>query len=121
MTGAVDRVAALSGCKAASGSGDLICHLWRHAGDPTSSHWDADRNLWWQTDDEHVAMVAANREAAEAHDTAQHARIAELEQLAAGILASYHRGSDGYRGRVGQVQIAKWNATLRGHSGGAPR
>lgn len=42
------------------------------------------------------------------------ARVAELEQLAAQMLASYHQGSDGYRGRVGQVQIARWRKTLAG-------
>ena len=44
-------------------------------------------------------------------------RIAELEQLATDILASYHQASDGYRGRVGQMQIAKWQARLAGDNG----
>jgi hypothetical protein len=42
------------------------------------------------------------------------ARIAELEQLAGEVLGSYYQTSDGYRGRVGQVQIARWQATLNG-------
>lgn len=41
-------------------------------------------------------------------------RINALEQLAGDVIASYHRGSDGYRGRVGQVQIARWQAVIDG-------
>lgn len=41
-----------------------------------------------------------------------HERIRQLEELAAEILASYHQGSDGYRGRVGQVQIKRWQTRL---------
>lgn len=40
------------------------------------------------------------------------ARIAELEQLAAEILASFSRTEGGHRARVGQVQIQKWHARL---------
>lgn len=43
-------------------------------------------------------------------------RIAELEQLATEVIASYHQASDGYRGRVGQVQIAKWQTRLAGEA-----
>lgn len=47
-------------------------------------------------------------------------RMRQLEQLAGELLGSYHKGSDGYRGRVGQVQIARWQAVLtppqEGHS-----
>jgi hypothetical protein len=46
------------------------------------------------------------------HDTA--GRIHELEQLAADILATYTKGQDGYRGRVGQMQIQRWQTTLKG-------
>lgn len=41
-------------------------------------------------------------------------RIAELAQLAGEVLGSYYKASDGYRGRVGQVQIARWQAVLNG-------
>ena len=41
-------------------------------------------------------------------------RIDELEKLAAGMLASFAMTSDGYRARVGQVQIAKWTRVLNG-------
>jgi hypothetical protein len=43
-------------------------------------------------------------------------RIRELSDLAAEILASYHQGSDGYRGRVGQVQIKRWQDRLGEHA-----
>jgi hypothetical protein len=51
-------------------------------------------------------------QAAAPHLYAATARINELEILAGDILASYHQTSDGYRGRVGQVQIARWQAIL---------
>ena len=41
-------------------------------------------------------------------------RIQELEKLAAEILASYARTGDGYRGRAGQVQVARWRERLGG-------
>jgi hypothetical protein len=41
-------------------------------------------------------------------------RIAALEQLAAGMLASFSRTDAGYRARVGQVQIRRWQAVLSG-------
>lgn len=41
-------------------------------------------------------------------------RIQELEQLAAEILATYVKTGDGYRGRVGQVQIQRWQQQLGG-------
>jgi hypothetical protein len=41
-------------------------------------------------------------------------RIAQLTALAEEILASYSKTGDGYRGRVGQVQIATWTARLDG-------
>jgi len=37
-----------------------------------------------------------------------------LAQLAAEILASYARTGDGYRGRAGQVQVARWRDQLGG-------
>jgi len=39
-------------------------------------------------------------------------REAQLAGLAAEILRSYIKTGDGYRGRAGQVQIARWQATL---------
>lgn len=42
------------------------------------------------------------------------ARVAELEQLAADIIATFTKTDAGYRARVGQVQIAKWETTLKG-------
>lgn len=44
-------------------------------------------------------------------------RIAELEALAAEILASYGKTSDGYRSRVGGVQILKWAERVAGERG----
>jgi hypothetical protein len=38
----------------------------------------------------------------------------EMEELAAEILNAFTKGSDGYRARVGQVQIGKWRAILDG-------
>lgn len=37
-----------------------------------------------------------------------------LRELAAEILGSYVKRDDGYRGRVGQVQIARWRVRLDG-------
>jgi len=51
---------------------------------------------------------------AEEPDTAAGHRIAALEALAAEILASYVKRDDGYRGRVGQVQVARWRDRLGG-------
>lgn len=45
------------------------------------------------------------------------ARIAELEQLAREILASFTMTDSGYRARVGQVQIRRWRARLNGAEG----
>jgi hypothetical protein len=42
------------------------------------------------------------------------ARIAELTALADEILGSYSKAEGGYRGRVGQMQIAKWRERLDG-------
>lgn len=44
-------------------------------------------------------------------------RAAELHALAADILSRFHATGDGHRARVGQVQIAKWQAVLDGGSG----
>lgn len=41
-------------------------------------------------------------------------RIGVLQQLAGDVLGSYYKASDGYRGRVGQVQLARWQAVLDG-------
>jgi hypothetical protein len=70
------------------------------------------------TDIEAVSHEAfcAGWEAAEPARSAA-VRIAGLEALAAEILGSYHRGSDGYRGRVGQVQHDRWRARLDGDRG----
>jgi hypothetical protein len=46
--------------------------------------------------------------------TQDQARAAALERLARDMLASYHQGSDGYRGRVGQMQIQRWQAVVDG-------
>lgn len=54
------------------------------------------------------SRIAANLQAARA-------RATELERLAADILASFdNTAGDGYRARVGQVQIAKWRKVLDG-------
>lgn len=42
------------------------------------------------------------------------ARIAGLEALARDMLSWFTRTSDGYRARVGQVQIARWEKQLGG-------
>lgn len=60
------------------------------------------------------ALTAALPHLAYAAGRAAGDRIVQLEALATETLASYHRTSDGYRGRVGQVQIAKWQAVLNG-------
>lgn len=39
-------------------------------------------------------------------------RNRDLEQLAAEILAAFHKTDGGHRARVGQVQIQKWHARL---------
>ena len=62
-------------------------------------------------------MDADARAAIEAETTAvRHlkARVAELENLAAGILAKFTSSGEGHRARVGQVQVARWEATLKG-------
>lgn len=41
-------------------------------------------------------------------------RTGELILLAEAILASFTQGQDGYRARVGQVQIQRWRAALDG-------
>ena len=58
-------------------------------------------------------LLAAPRGGREAQrDAGEQRRVAELAELAASILASYIKTGDGYRGRAGQVQIARWQATL---------
>jgi hypothetical protein len=55
-----------SGCQAATaelGVRHLECDLWPHADKPTSLHWDSAAGIWWHTDDEHDAAVAATRQA----------------------------------------------------------
>ena len=48
-------------------------------------------------------------------------RVTELHQLATDIIATYHkRDDDGYRGRAGQVQIAKWQTVLDGQDSEPP-
>jgi hypothetical protein len=44
------------------------------------------------------------------------ARVAELEQLASEILSRFVKTDDGHRARVGQVQIGKWETTMKGPS-----
>jgi hypothetical protein len=44
----------------------------------------------------------------------QETRVAALELLAASMLATFGATDQGYRARVGQAQIAKWQATLTG-------
>lgn len=64
-----------------------------------------------------ISHVAGIADLATVAGTLRHGdRIAELEQLAAEILATFTKGSDGYRARAGQVQIAKWETTLKGPS-----
>ena len=50
--------------------------------------------------------------AAPAIRAAERARITELEALAADMLSRFARTPEGYRARVGQVQIGKWEAIL---------
>lgn len=60
---------------------------------------------------------AAWREAAGGKEPAagtQGSREEELKLLAGAILATFTKGQDGYRARVGQVQIERWRATLDG-------
>lgn len=59
-----------------------------------------------------VVSAAGLKAALEAGLAIELARIAQLETLARHMLATYQRVSDGYRGRVGQVQIAKWQTEL---------
>jgi len=40
--------------------------------------------------------------------------VTELDGLAGDMLSRFTRTSDGYRARVGQAQVARWQATLRG-------
>ncbi len=40
--------------------------------------------------------------------------VTELDGLAGDMLSRFTRTPDGYRARVGQVQVARWQATLRG-------
>lgn len=94
--------------------GGLGCNLRPHANDPTSSHWDAEAGIWWQSDTEHKTMVAANREAAESTNELGPDIESALRQLAAEILAAFTKGQDGYRARAGQVQIRKWRDRLDG-------
>lgn len=49
--------------------------------------------------------------------SAQDARIRRLEAVARDMLAAFTKGSDGYRARVGQVQIAKWQKRIEGTDG----
>jgi transcriptional regulator with XRE-family HTH domain len=44
------------------------------------------------------------------------ARVAQLEELARDMLGRFTRTDDGYRARVGQVQIGRWEHTLAGES-----
>lgn len=44
-------------------------------------------------------------------------QVRQLEQLAADMLSRFTRTDDGHRARVGQVQIARWSAILRGEPG----
>lgn len=83
-------------------------------------HRDRHGREWgeeWGVSTEEAARITeleAFKTAAVGQAAADAQRILQLEQLAAGILASYHQASDGYRGRVGQVQIARWRKTLAG-------
>lgn len=47
-----------------------------------------------------------------------HARVAVLEALAAEILGTFSKGSDGYRARAGQIAVARWEHTLAGDDDG---
>jgi hypothetical protein len=64
-----------------------------------------------------LVLEAAQPHLAYAAGKAAGDRIAQLTALAAEILASYSKTGDGYRGRVGQVQIATWTARLDGERG----
>jgi hypothetical protein len=45
-------------------------------------------------------------------------RLEQLEALAAGMLATFTKGQDGYRARAGQVAVQRWQAALKGGSDG---
>jgi hypothetical protein len=45
--------------------------------------------------------------------SAPYARTLVLENLAREMLATFTKGSDGYRARAGQVQIAKWEERIK--------
>jgi hypothetical protein len=49
-------------------------------------------------------------------NAAESGRIEQLQNLAGAMLASFTMTSDGYRCRVGQVQIAKWTRILNGET-----
>lgn len=61
-----------------------------------------------------MILEAAAPHMAYAAGLAAGGRLAALEKLAAEILDSYTKTSDGWRGRVGQVQIARWRVRLDG-------
>jgi hypothetical protein len=61
-----------------------------------------------------LMVEAAEPHLAYAAGKAAGAGIVQLEQLAAAILATFVKRDDGHRARAGQVQIAKWQAILRG-------
>lgn len=81
---------------------DVLHEIQHDTGCPVYRAWPVDR----ETHSANVAVLEA--------EAANLARIAELEQLATQILDTYHQRDDGYRGRVGQVQIARWRTTLTG-------
>lgn len=72
----------------------------------------------WLTYDHDDPQFASNvvrdvLEAGAPHIRARDAtRIAELRKLAEAMLVVFHRTSDGYRARVGQVQIGRWRIAL---------
>lgn len=47
----------------------------------------------------------------------QDARAQRLDAVAREMLAAFIKTSDGYRARVGQVQIAKWQKRIEGATG----
>ena len=60
------------------------------------------------------ALIAEIEPATQAILTVATDRAEQLHQLAADILATYRKRDDGYRGRVGQVQIQRWQTILNG-------